>query len=145
MGPAPPDAAITPGAPAQVTARVSEALRGAGMRCVERQGATVCDAENPRLPTLIAVYADNPPRVALAMPFRLVDSCVDVTPSLNAFNRDYDYITLSCADDRALRATGVLLLPNEGMPPAELARYAEWWKETTVATLRATRIAELLE
>jgi hypothetical protein len=31
------------------------------------------------------------------------------------------------------------------MPPAELARYAEWWKETTVATLRATRIAELLE
>ena len=143
-GPAPAGPAIRPGPPAVVRARVAEALGADGARCEVNQQAVVCDADNPKRATLVVVYADDPPRLAMVLPFRLERPCLGAMPSLNAFNRDYDYVTLTCEDDGSLHATGVMLLPHDGVPPAELARYAGWWRETIVATLRATHIAELL-
>jgi hypothetical protein len=143
-GPAPAGPAIRPGPPAVVRERVAEALGADGTRCEVKQKAVVCDADNPKRATLVVVYADDPPRLAMVLPFRLERPCLGAMPSLNAFNRDYDYVTLTCEDDGSLHATGVVVLPHEGLPPAELAQYAGWWRETTVATLRATHIAELL-
>jgi hypothetical protein len=144
LGPAPAGVPIGPGPAAAVRKRVAEALAADGAKCDIVKEAVVCDAEDPQQATLVVVYAEDPPRLAMVLPFRLQIDCLGAMPSLNSFNRDYDYVTLTCDDDGAFRATGVMVLPHDGLPPAELAHYAGWWRETTVATLRATRIAEIL-
>lgn len=124
--------------------RLLAALEETGFRCQRRDDAVVCDAHDPKRPTLVAVYLTSPPRVVLAVPLKLGYPCGEALASLNAYNRDYDFVTLSCKD-RDLDATGVVVIPDDGITPAGFGRYASWWAEAVVTSLRDTGLGKLLQ
>lgn len=135
---------VTSGAPAEVHARVAEALRSAGQACKASGERVTCEGDGERTASFYVVYRPYPARLLFGSPWLLRGRCEEAAPALNAFNWQYDELSASCDPRGTVIVQGAYFVPEAGLTADDVIAYARWWTLAEVRALQASEVGPLL-
>ncbi len=143
-GCAPPRIANGNGDSAAVYAKTIPALAAHGFSCKIWKGHLVCDADKRDRPTLFVSYVPQGSRLLLVAFDRLDAPCADMLEALNRFNYVFDFAQASCRDDTTpmLFYVGSMVVPEDGLRPSDVGRYATFWSHSLMGALRASGLGK---
>jgi hypothetical protein len=141
--PAPPQA-VTSGDKVAVRAKVLAALNGAGFQCAERKDLIFCDEQAKDRLTVGIVYEVLPARLVFVVPGAMKRPCEEAFARFNKFNRDVDYIALSC-EGESFTAVTVLYVPEAGLTAKDVSAFVAWWTASAARAMQAGGIFDFVK
>lgn len=142
--PPPPPRAVTAGSKVAVRTQLLAALNGAGFQCVERKDLIFCDEQAKDRLTVGIVYEAAPARLVFVIPGSMKHPCDEAFARFNKFNRDVDYISLSC-EGESFTAVTVLYVPEAGLTAKDVTEFVAWWTASAARAMQAGGIFDFVK